>query len=181
MQVRGITLDEWVALVTDVSRKQYGGNIEVHRDAHQTGVKKFTVHGRLIAKNSTGPGTRRSASGRRMPVCCWHVYRDVLIAFFELRPNSVVTTKLARYEGRDGFEATYPLTGLVNVGSLARQACLPDLCECPGSAKVFEKKTKEPEYTPGRAPDQSVFGPPLGTNYDYGDAHIMVYSKGGTR
>lgn len=183
MELRGIPLADFTAVTTKVSTEFYGGNLIVHQDSYEYGVRKISSRARLAVLDSTGPGARRSWQGRRMPVACWHTYRDVLLRLFDRYPDSIVITKMARYNGREGFQEEYPLTGLVNIGSEMHRVCAPDLCECVGSSRNWMQREasprpviETPKYMPGRAPDSTVFGPVDGMTSDYGDAHVVSYN-----
>lgn len=114
-----------------VSEARYGGNVTLERHAHTVRRTRNgeTVAFRTIVRDSRRAGARRSAEGRRMPVACWHATRDVLAALFDADPDAVVTTALARYDGRDGFHRTFPGTDR-NVGSMIHPALMSELCEC---------------------------------------------------
>lgn len=139
MRMRGITLDDFHASVARVNAStseddvNYDGNLLVHRDARQSGIKVPTVSGRLIVKDSKGPGARTSASGRRMPAACWHAFRDVYRDLLAHHADLVITTALARYTS-ENFERTFPRTAETNVGSMVNYVCLADLCDCEKDA-----------------------------------------------
>lgn len=121
------TLDAAVARANET----YGGNVKVHGDTHtHNGPRSTTTVGRLSVSDSRGPGARRTWSGRRGPYVCWHAYRDVLRAIFALEPSAVIVTTMARYEGSEGFERTYPATADKNIGSMVRPAYMVEMCEC---------------------------------------------------
>ena len=129
MRMSGITLEDFNSAVA-TANKSYAGNLMVHQDAHQVGVRKFTTIGRVRCIESREPGSRTSWNGRHMPTTCWHGYRDVLRALFEINPDAVITTRMAQYRGVSGFEENYPRTGCVNIGSMFAPAYMPELCDC---------------------------------------------------
>lgn len=47
---------------------------------------------------------------------CWHGHEHFLRALFARRPDATVITSLARYNGREHFEATFEATGWLNIG-----------------------------------------------------------------
>lgn len=128
MLIRNVTLDQFRALVADVS-ESYGGNIVVHPDMRQDGVRVIRLTGRILAKSSREAGARRSWSGRRTPAACWHAHRDVYRELFTRYPNATVQTTMARYTA-ENFEDVYPDTGYRNVGSMVAPAYMPELCDC---------------------------------------------------
>ena len=145
MEIRGITPEQLSNVVFRVSRERYDGNVvcewernRYHREPSvkwmRGGVPSF--RGRIVVESSRGSGARRSWSGRRMPVACWHVFRDVFRQAFQEYPSARFATSLARYTA-ENFETTYPATGYVNAGSMYQPVRLVDLCECGGqSAEV---------------------------------------------
>ena len=134
MKITGLTLQQFMNCTMEVSNEKYGGNIVVHQDARDNnGVRKPRCQGRLKVLDSRGPGARTSASGRHGPFCCWHGYRNVLVRVFELYPDAVIWTGIGKgtvYRGRAGFEATYPATARVNMGSQWQPVTMPEMCEC---------------------------------------------------
>jgi len=130
VEIRGIQSDVFHMIVRRVSVTRYDGNI-ICKDPRPTILRKdgSAFRQRVIAISSKRSGARRSASGRRMPCACWHVFRDVVRATFENNPGVTFRTSLAYYTSGN-FETTYPATGAVNVGSMFRPAYLPELCEC---------------------------------------------------
>ena len=127
MKVKGIDQDQLTRIVRTVSDSQYGGNIVFKREPEQQGnFLLFT----LTVRSSRDKGAKRSNTGRRVAACCWHAHRDVMIALFDANPEALLVTGLARYEGRSGFEALYPATADVNMGSLAQPMYYADACEC---------------------------------------------------
>jgi len=135
MQLRGITLEDFAASVARVNATtsedgvDYAGNLRVHQDAHETGVRKITTVGRLDVHDSKAPGARRSWSGRRGKIACWHAFRDVVRDLLAHHPDAVIVTTMARYDAAT-FEDTYPATGDKNIGSMMAPAYMPELCDC---------------------------------------------------
>jgi hypothetical protein len=129
MEIRnraGIDLATVKSAVATAS-EQYDGNlITVDMDQMRPGM----VRGRVGVKSSREAGARTSWSGRRGPWACWHAYRDAIRAIFAVYPEAVIVTSLARYNGAEGFEATYPATAYKNVGSIMCPAYMPELCQC---------------------------------------------------
>jgi hypothetical protein len=127
MELIGITLAQFETAIANVTAS-YGGNLEIHDDAKS--VSSRSSRGRVVVRDSRGPGARRSWSGRHGKWACWHAYRDVMLALFEQNPNARIRTSLAVYDGLDGFEATYPATAYKNIGSMVAPAYMPELCDC---------------------------------------------------
>jgi hypothetical protein len=131
VEISGVTLDQFHTIVNMISSTRYLGNITLHRDAKDLhGVRKPRIRARLAVSDSRAPGARRSWTGRRMPVACWHAYRDVLAELFRLFPNAVVRTGMAKYNGQAGFLAAYPATADINIGSQMQPVRMPDCCDC---------------------------------------------------
>lgn len=138
MEVRGIRPGVFAAIVHAVGSERYGDNLACDWEPYghepsvtvmRTGAPRWRA--RMLARSSRGLGARRSASGRRGTAACWHAFRDVFRDVFTLHPDAVISTSLARYTGAT-FEALYPATGEVNVGSQMYPAYMPRLCECEG-------------------------------------------------
>src|SRR3990167_6512206 len=62
---------------------------------------------------------------------CWHVHRAFMRALFSLRPNAVIISAFARYNGSEHFEQTHEETAYRNVGSSDEYG---DLCDCGDDA-----------------------------------------------
>ena len=127
MDIRGISLEDFQAIVAYVSKGDYDGNIVVERHAHENGSR---LAARLWAADGRGPGARVSWTGRHAHAACWHAYRDVLAELFERFPRATVRTAMAVYRGRDGFEQHYPQTAYSNIGSQMQPVYMPELCDC---------------------------------------------------
>jgi hypothetical protein len=128
MEIKGLTVDAFAAIVADVSIRKYNGNVVLPgrgRPAalNQAGTRFRT---RVIVSDSRGPGARRTPSGRRQPAACWHVFRDVIRETLAAYPDTVLRTGLARYDTAT-FELTYRETG--------RRTGMSDLCECRQGAE----------------------------------------------
>lgn len=141
MKIKGLTLEQFTACTVRVSEDRYEGNIAVQGDARDTsGPRKGgACQARLEARNSRGPGSRKSWTGRLGPYACWHAYRDVLTLAFSLQPDAVIETGMALYRGKTGFEDAYPATAFRNVGSQLLPSTMPELCACeaPGTFRYL--------------------------------------------
>lgn len=129
MEIRGLTVGEFDSAVSKVSA-QYGHNLITHPDSHDVSNTRPSCRARVWVGSSREAGARRSWSGRRLRAACWHAYRDVLTEVFNINPDAVVVTGLARYNGREGFESTYPGTAYTNIGSQMAPVTMPELCDC---------------------------------------------------
>lgn len=140
MLVTGLPLENLQLLTRQVSMRKYANNVIVHPDAHDLSGNRF--QGRLWVADSSGPGARRSWSGRRLKATCWHAYRDVLQNLFDHYPDATVRTGLAIYRGRDGFMSTYPNTAYMNVGSDLSPVTMPELCECEAQLREYTQRAQ---------------------------------------
>ncbi len=137
MIVKGINSTQAKIAISAVAQK-YHGNIITRDGVKSLNQKDTRVSFSLRTVSSSGPGTRTSASGRRMPVACWHVFRDVCREIFAFEPHAEISTglrfgsKKTVYRGSDHFEATYPATRRTNIGSLAAPVWITEVCECVG-------------------------------------------------
>lgn len=138
MDIRGVSYGDVERIIAQVSRDTYDGNVISDSGARAllSGGRGF--RGRLRVKDSRGAGARMSATGRHGPYACWHAYRDVFAAIFAEYPDARVRTGMARYDGREGFEANYPATAYINIGSQLDPVHMPDLCLCGGSVPARE-------------------------------------------
>ena len=130
MLVTGLSLDDFRAITDHVSRTDYGSNLEVHPDSQAITGNRFRA--RIHGRETDGPGTRRSWSGRRGRSACWHAYRDVMLGVFTVAPQARAQTSL------DGFLEDYPATGDKNIGSQMQPAYMPDLCDCADPWEPYE-------------------------------------------
>ncbi|HET7846974.1 MAG TPA: hypothetical protein VFL72_05735 [Acidimicrobiia bacterium] len=128
MKINGLTLNEFIEIVQRVSEQTYEGNVVVHQDAHDAGNNRCVA--RIRVKDSSGTGSRRSVSQRRMPSACWHAYRDVIHAVLDSYPDAKIDTGLEKYHGMSEFLRLFPGTADKNIGSEFQPAFMPDLCEC---------------------------------------------------
>ena len=143
MLITGISPAQFREIVTKVSHTSYSANLlpEIGREYVRADGSVNRFHARVIpletgARSSyaktgrSAPGARRSWSGRRIKASCWHAYRDVLAALFDVNPAARVKTAMADYNGRDAFYDRYPATAHRNIGSMMQPAHMPDMCDC---------------------------------------------------
>jgi hypothetical protein len=121
MRSREVNECQWRAIIAKVSHERYEGNLT--ENPHSAGMGLYT-------HDSHGPGARRSHSGRRMRVACWHAWRDVLAELFEQYPEATVRTALATYKGKGGFEDWFEMTGATNIGSFMEPLRMDEACDC---------------------------------------------------
>lgn len=126
MEIIGITQEQFERVVNKVSFTRYDGNLKV---ADMRAISGKSCRGRVVAYTSSGPGTRRSWSGRRGPWACWHAFRDIFAEAFAQYPDARIRTGMASYTAGN-FKATYPATGERNIGTMVRPAYMPELCDC---------------------------------------------------
>lgn len=122
MKIKGITAPQLSTIVS-----QSDSNIIFNR--HPGCEGKF-LHFTLRVTDSKGPFAKQSATGRRSTSLCWHGHRDVMEAIFDLNPDALLVTAMARYEGRSSFNELFADTGMNNAGSQANPVAYQDCCEC---------------------------------------------------
>ena len=127
MRIKGITAATLHAIVREISTDLYAGNLIFKREPEASG--RFLLF-TLTVQKSADKGGRRSNTGRKIAAACWHAHRDVMRRIFEICPDALLITSLARYEGRADFLDTYPATGSINIGSIAAPFKIRDACEC---------------------------------------------------
>ncbi len=79
---------------------------------------------------------RRSASygERKVHAVCWHGHRDFFRAVYRREPEAVFVTAIARYEGTEGFEETFPETAYRNIGSQMYPCTMAEACYCDANS-----------------------------------------------
>jgi hypothetical protein len=145
MKLYGISADDLRAIVDHISSEEYEGNLTTVyiRDESNSRGPRCSV--RLRVHSSREAGARSSASGRRSVAACWHTVRDVLKAVYLDYPdvrvvsglgkrvsndNGGYTFKKVTYKNSAHFEATFPDTKYINVGSEWYPSYIGDNCEC---------------------------------------------------
>lgn len=82
-------------------------------------MKKFNVRMTILSLNKPGVLLGQDHR-RRLRSCCWHAHRDWMIALYDINPNVIIQTRMARYKNREHFHETYPGTEYI----------LTDRCHC---------------------------------------------------
>lgn len=100
-------------------------------DVHPNLYRRYSVTGMVY-----GPD-------RRINALCWHGFEAFFKRLFDLCPDAVAVTAMARYEGRDGFYATYPKTAWKNVGSEMYPIYAVEACTCSHWTERAEKDEKK--------------------------------------
>lgn len=113
-------------LFQEVNEALFQSNVTLELEAKSS--RSYRV--KIGVRDSYGYGARTSASGRHGPYACWHVFRDVLGAWFTAYPDMIVRTALATYRGQEGFADNFPQTYWHNVGSMMYPAQMGQLCQC---------------------------------------------------
>jgi hypothetical protein len=127
MIISGITCSELAEAVAKVNAGDYNDNIVIE-NCEAKNLKGNRISVKLGTKNSYLHGSRVSWSGRHGRWLCWHGFRDVFRAVYDINEDAVIRSAKAVYKGRDGFEAVYPTTADQNVGSLFQPAYMPEMC-----------------------------------------------------
>jgi hypothetical protein len=84
--------------------------------------KNWSVTLKTIDSNK--PGSRRSPTGRRMPIACWHVYGRFFEELFTINP-AIVVVALGRKITKD--EGNWVDS---NIGSIAQPLKYSEACNC---------------------------------------------------
>ena len=108
-----------------VCNAKQGDNIMIKNLRKDGRGYRFTI----TVKDSSKQGARRSYTGRRIAAACWHAYRDLILALFDLGCERVQSCR-ADWHSRDHFLTTYEVTGNENIGSILQPLCYADACEC---------------------------------------------------
>lgn len=72
-------------------------------------------------------GKRAYATGG---VICWHGHRAFMRRLFQLAPDAILISTMARYDGAGDFESRHGFTAYKEVGSMADSAQYSELCDC---------------------------------------------------
>lgn len=129
MIVKGLSSEQISNAVTAIS-KAYENNVIFKNGPTSLNRNGDRVTFALRTVFSKGSGSRRSWTGRRMPVACWHVFRDVCLEIFKINSNAVIRTSIAVYRGASDFFDKYPETGYNNIGSMIQPVYFKDACDC---------------------------------------------------
>lgn len=146
MQFRKVTVAQLEAAIQQANQ-DHGYSLELSftsgRDGNFRARIVPTSAREIVNGRDTGelaPGARYSPNPfaenpRRVKAACWHAFRDVLSALFEMAPDAIVRSGLGRegaivYNGKAEFEATYPATRYRNVGSEMYPQQFGSLCAC---------------------------------------------------
>ena len=121
MLARGVTAQQLQLAADTVGVKLY----ELRKSGTGLRFRIVPVEGKY-QKTSSSYFSR----GRKCHAVCWHGHRDFLRELFEVAPNAVVITSLARYDGVEGFEANYEGTDR-NVGPQISPIRYSECCGCP--------------------------------------------------
>jgi hypothetical protein len=127
------TMRELVVALSAVNA-EYQGNVTFKSGPSCNGGK--WTHFTLRVKSSSGPGHRVTVGSpsRKMIAACWHLHYDFMEHLFNINPDAVLVSAVARYEGRADFEDRAVETAYTNIGSMARPVYLGDACACSGGA-----------------------------------------------
>ena len=123
MKVWGLTAFQIEDAILTVSDR-YARNIEPMEYADVGRA----IRVKLGVKSSRAPGASFKR-GRRISALCWHGFRDVIARLFKDGATRVQTV-MADYRGLADFEAKFPATGHVNVGSMTEPLEAQDACQC---------------------------------------------------
>lgn len=87
---------------------------------------------------------------RRVNALCWHGFEAFFKRFFKEEPQARVVTSLANYDGKEGFEATYPATIHTVVGPPIYPLTIGECCTCTHWTDKAEEDEKK--YGPVKYP-----------------------------
>ena len=131
MTIRGLTKKQLVKVAKSVGL-EYGWNN--HR------LETLTKHGLTCRATLSLNGTKKyqragfmrnnDGSRRKIGSVCWHGHRDWMKAIFKINPDAIIISKLARYDGIDDFNSTFPDTYYTDVGSMMKPAYYGELFFC---------------------------------------------------
>ena len=79
-------------------------------------------------------GFIRNKAGDRCRIpgaVCWHGHRDFMRRLFQLAPDAILISAMARYDGAGDFESRHGFTAYKQVGSQMDPVQFSELCDCP--------------------------------------------------
>jgi len=124
MKVWGLTREEIMLVVSVVSKSKYDGNVILEYVPKQLSERSKCFQVKLKCISGLRIGSRyntASISGfgkpRRLPVCSWEVFRDIMEEMFKCGAKRIKST-IADYRSYDDFLSKYPATKYRNVGSI---------------------------------------------------------------
>jgi len=79
--------------------------------------------------DSSGPGARRSHTGRKISAACWHVHGDLFDRIWALDPEAMIKTNLPKGTTMNGPEDNWQ-GGDTNIGSMVNPLWFRYACEC---------------------------------------------------
>jgi hypothetical protein len=105
--------------------------------------------------------SRRPSDGERRwtgGAVCWHGHRAFMRAVYQLEPEAIIATSMARYTSARQFEATHESTGNRMVGSQADPVSFAELCDCPDadSPRRFHAEIYTGGFTSITTPEDTV-------------------------
>ena len=125
MRIKNVTEAQmWSAL--SIANQKYNGNIMFNRFNRNPKCFDFT----LRVRSSRGPGAKVTSSGRHITAACWHAHKSFMSEIFNLAPDAIIRSCHAVYNGKEGFEANFLATGLINIGSMMQPLTFCSACEC---------------------------------------------------
>lgn len=109
---------------------KFGANVIFKREPERTGsTDRAPVACTLRTVDARGYGSRRSHSGRRMPVACFHVHAAFYRACFAAGATRIKSA-IADWRTLDQFEESLDRLAADNIGSIAEPLCHADACDC---------------------------------------------------
>lgn len=128
MQARFITAEQLEAAAALVGVAVVITTLNAKGDRHRVKVNPLGAIGerkyQRISLNMDG-------SERRVFAVCWHGFRDFFRACYAVAPDAVFRTALDVWDGSADFEARFPASGHVNIGSQFQPLMTADACQCP--------------------------------------------------
>lgn len=142
MKVIGVGLTDLEKIAGEVGVRLYGGGWTGPKGpkarTRKDGRPEVSFTLRTLYSEKRAPvayrrlGTPRPGRKTRTigGILCWHGHRDFMALMFERFPSAILTSAIAKYEGREGFERAHGATAYQNIGSQAFPCSLKDACFC---------------------------------------------------
>lgn len=126
MKAQNVTRQNLIDAMAIINRT-YGNNITWKRDPEPANRAGTSYDFTITVKDSSGPGARRSDTGRKIAAACWHAHGDLFDAILKIAPDAIIKTNGM---GGNTISAAGGNWEDRNIGSLYRPLYASEACEC---------------------------------------------------
>ena len=139
MIIRGLTLNQIQKAVASVPNADWeyiyplGGGYRVKlkvKDSKGLYHRRGLFHRSSSYIRPDGAMGRKEYPPKRLAALCWHGFKEVFEAMYQLNPATVIITAKIRYQNKEDFEDNYRDTGYQNIGSTMYPVQYNEACDC---------------------------------------------------